>query len=280
MNALSTTLAFLIDHDIYVEERCIEFMVRALIAEQPAVVCPRIRLLPESDIVQVEGAALHFLGTLILRHAYQPVECTPAAAGYVDGSTGGCMLVQRQRIIDAGGFDELFFFYFEDLEFSLRLRARGLRFWCEPAAEVFHEPAAGTPGLSFRGKGQYPPRRAYLTMRNRLLTILIHYRMRTLLVLMPVLLLYEIAAVVAALRKQCASQWLRAWLWQFRNLRTIVARRRRSQSIRIIDDRELLVGGELPLAPGFLVSRLEARLLRWFSNVANAYWSLARNWIG
>jgi GT2 family glycosyltransferase len=278
--ALQTTLAFVVDHDIYADERCVEAMVRAYVAEHPAVVCPRIRLLPDRDIVQVEGASPHFLGTLVLRHGYQSVLDTPADPCEVDGCTGGCMLVHRECIIDAGGFDESFFFYLEDLEFSLRLRGRGLRFWCEPVAEVFHEPASGTPGLAFRGRGSYPARRAYYTMRNRLQVVLIHYRCRTLLVMSPVLALYELATFVTALKKGWPAQWLRAWSWQIRNVRSVIARRRVVQSRRTVADRDLLVGGRPPLAPGFVTSRIEDRLLQLFSGLVNGYWSLARRWVG
>jgi hypothetical protein len=156
----------------------------------------------------------------------------------------------------------------------------GLRFWCEPAAEVFHEPSSGTLGLAFRGRGSYPARRAYFTMRNRLQVILIHYRWRTLLLLSPVLTLYELASLAAAIRKGWPAQWLRAWGWQLGNVRSLAARRRRVQSHRTVSDRDLLVGGEPPLAPGFVTSRIEDRLLRWFSSAVNGYWSLARRWVG
>jgi len=277
---LQTTLAFIVDHDIYADEGCIEAMVRAYVAECPDVVCPRIRLLPDRDIVQVEGASPHFLGTLVLRHGYRPVLDTPADPAEVAGCTGGCMLVHRQRTMDAGGFDESFFFYLEDLEFSLRLRGMGRRFWCEPAAEVFHEPASGTPGLAFRGQGSYPARRAYYTMRNRLQVVLVHYRFRTLLVLAPVLALYELTAFAAALKKGWPAQWLRAWAWQLLHAHEIIARRRVVQRRRTVADRDLLVGGAPPIAPGFVTSPVEQRLLHWFSIVVNGYWSLARRWIG
>jgi len=279
LRALHTALAFIMDHDIYPDEQCLAIMVRAYDLERAQVICPRIRLLPEREIVQVEGASPHFLGTLILRHGYRQAHDTPAIAQYVDGSPGGCMLVERARIIDAGGFDELFFFYLEDLEFSLRLRGMGYRFWCEPAAEVFHERASGTAGLSFRGYGRYPERRAYLTMRNRLQAMLIHYRIRTLLVLLPALALYEVASFTAALGKGYPAQWWRAWQWQFGNLGTIVQRRRAVHRRRTVDDKHILVGGKPPLAPGFLTSRLQARLVAVFSGVVNGYWALARHWI-
>jgi GT2 family glycosyltransferase len=278
--ALDTTHALIIDHDIYADERCVEEMMRAWQAQHPAVVCPRIRLLPDRDIVQVEGASPHFLGTLVLRHGYTSVHRASAEAGYVDGCTGGCMLLERRRVLDAGGFDDSFFFYLEDLEFSLRLRALGLRFWCQPTAEVFHELAQGTPGLAFRGKGSYPARRAFYTMRNRLQVILVHYRARTLLLLSPVLALYELASIAAAISKGWPREWFRAWAWQFRERSSLCERRRRVQRSRVVADRDLLVGGTPPLAPGFLASGWQARLLHAFSWLVNGYWSLARRWIG
>ncbi len=280
LRELNTTLVLLLDHDVYVDEDCVDRLVKAYMEFRPTVVCPRIRLLPERDIVQADGAALHFLGTLMLRNANLRVDCAPAIAGPVDACIGACMLVNRAQVMEAGGFDELFFFYFEDLEFSMRLRAIGHRIWCEPAAQVFHERGAGTPNLSFRGQEPYPPRRAYLTMRNRLISMLIHYRLRTLLMLSPVLALYELASFVAACWKGWPAEWLRAWYWQFDNLATIVSRRRRMQRLRSIGDRELLVGGIPPLAPAFLRSSAEKRLLAWFSLLVNRYWNLARGSIG
>ena len=275
-----TPLVLLVDHDIYVEDDALAAMVRAYAAWRPTVVCPRIRLVPERDIIQMEGASTHFVGTMILRHGYQRVDATSARPAYVDGCAGACMLVDRARVLAAGGFDQLIFFYFEDLEFSLRLGIAGHRFFCEPGAEVYHERAAGTPGLSFRGAGPYPTQRAYLTMRNRLLAILIHYRLRTLLVLAPALALYEAASLITAVRKGWLGAWAGAWLWQLRNVGAIISRRRRSQQMRILADKELLRGGPPPLAPGFLTTPVERRLFLLVSRVINGYWSAARHWIG
>lgn len=280
LRELGATLALVLDHDVYVTEDCIGNLVRAHEAEHVTVVCPRIRLLPERDVVQADGATVHFLGALVLQHGFQRLDRVLAAPGYVGGAIGACMLMQREQVIAAGGFDELMFFYQEDLEFSLRLRAFGHRFWCEPSAEVYHDRATGTPGLSFRGQGPYPQRRAYLIMRHRLATILIHYRLRTLIVLTPVLLMSEAAAFASALRKGWVAQWIRAWLWQFRNAGAIATRRRRVQRRRTVDDKELLDGGVPPLAPGYLASDGEHRLFRLFSSVVNGYWHVVRNWIG
>jgi GT2 family glycosyltransferase len=278
--ALATPLALVIDHDVYVERDCIERLVDAWRTHGASVVCPRIRLLPERAVVQADGAAMHFLGTQILRNGYQCTDIAPDGAAAVDACIGACMLVDRPRVLEAGGYDELFFFYFEDLEFSMRLRVSGHTIWCEPAALVYHERADGTPNLSFRGTGDYPRTRAYFTMRNRLISMLIHYRLRTLLILSPVLLLHEIACLFIACRRGWPAEWLRAWGWVLSHRREIGARRRRMQGRRVVDDRDLLVGGPPPLAPSFLRTSAEKRLLGWYSSVVNRYWRFARARIG
>jgi GT2 family glycosyltransferase len=280
LRCVDSPLVLLLDHDIYVQRETVALMVEAYRAERPAVVCPRIRLVPELDVVQADGAAIYFLGTMRLRHGYRPVAALHQQRAFVDGCIGACYLVDRQAVLAAGAFDPMFFFYFEDLEFALRIRAMGHRFLCEPRAEVFHERASGTPGLSFRGAGRYPTRRAYLVMRNRLLMVLIHYRLRTLVVLLPVLLLYEIAALALALRRGWALLWIRAWLSQLRHIGAIAERRRRMRQLRRVDDKELLTGGELPVTPGLPSSSLEHRLIALLTQVLDGYWRFAAPWIG
>lgn len=279
LNAARSALVFVVDHDIYPEPEAIAKMVEAYKEHKPVAICPRIRLLPESDTVQMEGAAVHFLGLLVLRHSLRPIESLSGESGYVAAFTGGCLLLERQEVLASGGFDELFFFYFEDLELSYRLRARGHRIWCAADAEVFHEPSDGTPGLSYRGQSSYPRRRAMLTMRNRLLTILIHYRLRTIVILLPSFLLFEIAALAMACKQGWGGAWFEAWSWQFKNAATIKARRCRQAAARQVPDRSILVGGPPPLANGLLKGRLASMMFRTFSGTLNVYWALVRSWI-
>jgi GT2 family glycosyltransferase len=217
---------------------------------------------------------------MTLRHGYLPVEQAQSQTADVEGCIGACMLVDRALALEAGGFDELYFFYFEDLEFSIRLRALGHRFVCEPAAVVYHDRGAGTPGLSFRGEGEYPLRRVYLSTRHRVLTLLIHYKTRTLLVLFPALFLFEVSCLLLVLVQGWSSAWAKAWMWQLQNRHLIAQRRKQAQQTRILGDRELLVGGSIPLAPGFVRSRISALAAAVLSWVMNGYWHIVHRWIG
>jgi GT2 family glycosyltransferase len=277
---ITAPFVLMLDHDIYVQHGAVKVMLSAMLAQDASVVCPRIRLLPETDIVQADGAAVHFVGTMVLCHAYQPQVVTPVHSGAAQGCIGACMLVAREKVLAAGGFEPMMFFYFEDLEFSLRMRSLGHRIWCAADAEVLHERGVGMPGLSFRGVGAYPKRRAYFSMRHRLLTIFLHYRLRTLLVLAPALAVYELASLAAAIRIGSPGTWARAWFWQFRNWKPIIQRRRWIQQNRVRDDRELLTGGELPLAPGFLTSRAQRLLVKGLARGLDRYWRLVGRFVG
>jgi hypothetical protein len=275
----TTDLVLLLDHDVYVDPLCIARMLDLYRDRRPAVICPRVRLHPERNLIQTDGAEAHFIGTMALRRAGWSEAGSPDAPESVPACIGACMLVQRRLVLEAGGFDELFFFYFEDHEFCLRLRSLGHEILCEPRAVVYHEPGAGTPELSFRGRGAYPARRLYFTVRHRLLTILIHYNWRTLLVLAPALGLYEVAGGALAVATGHGRQWGSAWTWAFANAGAIRGRRRRMQRARQVRDRDLLSGGPLPLTPGLLdngAARAAADLL---STILQGYWHLTRRWV-
>ncbi|HPQ80574.1 MAG TPA: glycosyltransferase family 2 protein [bacterium] len=65
-----------------------------------------------------------------------------AAAGIgpspIPAASGAAMLIRREAVDLAGFFDEEFFLYLEDVDFSLRVRRAGLAVMLEPRAVVWH----------------------------------------------------------------------------------------------------------------------------------------------
>ncbi len=278
----------MLDADVYVTPGCIERMLAALQSENVGIACPRILYYPELTTVQCDGAEPHFLGTMTLRDAERPLMAGgpgasdaatamvphPVAPADVDACIGACMMVDRDTVLAAGGFDERFFFYFEDLEFSLKMRALGLRILCCRDAIVHHDRGLGTPGLSYRGKGNYPERRAYLSMRHRLLVIFTHYQLTTILLLSPALILYELATY--AFRSDWRPAWRKSWAWQFANRSEIRAERAAAQARRRMPDHRLLRGGPIPVAPGLVDGAVTRTALRCLSAILNANWLLVQ----
>ncbi len=66
-------------------------------------------------------------------------------SGPVDAINGACMLIRRSALEAAGGFDEAYWMYMEDLDLCFRFAEAGWVTWYEPGATVIHV-KAGTSG--------------------------------------------------------------------------------------------------------------------------------------
>ena len=274
-------LVLLLDHDVYLEPGALRSLVATRLRTGAAIVVPRIVLHPQADTIQADGGDAHFLGTMTLRNGWRPRAGAPAAPQEVGACLSGCVLVERAAALEAGGYDESYFFYFEDLEFALRMRSRGHSIFVDPGAVALHDRGAGTPGLAFRegAAAAYPARRGYYSQRNRLRILVTYYRPRTLLALLPALAAYEAASLAGALARGWAREWARAWLWLAGAPRGLIRTRRAVQRARTVPDSRLFSGGPVPLAPNFLRSDAERRLAGGFSRAVDGWWGLARRWI-
>lgn len=91
--------------------------------------------------------------------------------------TGCAMLVKRAVFEKIGLFDERFFAYYEDADFSVRARNAGFKLVYVPKALVFHKNAASSGGTGSKLQDYFIP-------RNRLLFAFKHASLRTRLALL------------------------------------------------------------------------------------------------
>ena len=106
-------------------------------------------------------------------------------------ATGCCLLLPMQVIERAGMLDERFFLYYEDTEYSFRLRALGIDIYYCPQAVMYHKVGAST-------KGADSPLCAYYIARNWLLCSCLHQGRRY-----PIFLIYYVVN-----RMACCLLWL------------------------------------------------------------------------
>ncbi len=62
----------------------------------------------------------------------------------IDHPLGACMTVRREAVAQAGGLDEQFFMYCEEVDWAMRIKRAGWQVYCVPAAEVVHYSARST----------------------------------------------------------------------------------------------------------------------------------------
>jgi GT2 family glycosyltransferase len=159
----------LLNNDARPEPGCIAALLEAL-AEDPAAAAAMPKLLDPSGRIASTGIEqrddLYWVdrdqGAADDRRASAPQEAF--------GLSGCCLLVRRADWDAGGGFDPDFGMYYEDVDLSLRLRARGRRLLYVPAARCVH---LGSVTLRRSGRDKDA-----LGERNRLLVLARHHRER------------------------------------------------------------------------------------------------------
>jgi N-acetylglucosaminyl-diphospho-decaprenol L-rhamnosyltransferase len=156
----------LLNPDAFLDEGCLGELVHFLETHPTAVaVGPRLRYgdgrLQRScrGFPSVYRVATEYLGLRMLRRR-SPLLNGFYCGGFdhdrarpVDWLTGACLLVRGVPLRGAGGFDESFFLYSEEVDLLRRLADEGGETWFDPAAGAVHlwgAVAASSPGPAFR----------------------------------------------------------------------------------------------------------------------------------
>lgn len=225
--------------------------------------------------VQSAGGSLHFSGHLCVYDMFRPAAAaSDGAAREVGAIDSTSALFDRAKYLAVGGCDEDFFVYHEEFDYCYRARARGWRCFYQPRSLVYH--GDGSAEYSVRSGGAYPRRRPFLHTRNRLLAVLKNYEGRTLVALLPALLVLEALNVALLARIGLHDAYLEALRWLWRHRKQVVLKRYAVQRSRARGDGDLLSDDPLTITPLLLASpalRAAKTLLdRWLA----AYWMLVR----
>ncbi|MBA2564922.1 MAG: glycosyltransferase family 2 protein [Gemmatimonadetes bacterium] len=279
----STARVLFVDNDVVLAPACAGHLGRALDERADAAVAmPRVLYADDPGTIQFSGAGCHYLGLMTLHEAdVSLADTTPgdgsSPASDVDSVVTACFLFDRARWPLPDPFDEALFMHYEDHDFGVRARLAGHALLSVPGALCYH--GAGTPGLALRTTGVFQPLRVYGTICNRWQVLAKSYAGRTIVLLAPMLLTYEVVQLVAVVRKGWTGEWLRAVGWMVGHSGDLAARRRRVQRSRRVPDREILRGGRLPFTRRLAQGRLERGVEALLNRMAAAYWKRVRGWL-
>ena len=155
---------FLINNDTYIESDEVACLVERL-ESRPEIggVSPKIRFAFPPQHIQFAGFTP--LTKVTLRNNMLGFDCpddgsydTPHETPYAHGAA---MMVRRETIEQAGEMPELYFLYYEELDWSERITRSGWDIGYEPRCTVFHKESRTT--------GRESSLRTYYLTRNRLL---------------------------------------------------------------------------------------------------------------
>ncbi|MEG1564696.1 MAG: glycosyltransferase family 2 protein [Bacteroides sp.] len=155
---------FLINNDTYFTTDGLPYLIERL-ESHPAIgaVSPKIRFAFPPQ--QIQFAGFTHLSPITLRN--ESIGCgkddngafdTPHPTPYLHGAA---LLLKREVIRRVGLMPEIYFLYYEELDWCTRITRAGYELWYEPRCTVFHKESQST--------GQQSPLRTFYLTRNRLL---------------------------------------------------------------------------------------------------------------
>jgi len=221
----------------------------------------RLLLLDEPEKLNSSGVEVHVTGVGWAGGFGEPADSVTELRD-VPAPSGTAMAMRTETFRQLGGFAEELFMYLEDLELGWRARIAGYRVVIDPAADVLHEYEFGRN-----------PRKSYYLERNRLVFVLSAYSPRLLLVLAPLLFVTELGMTGLALKDGRLRDKLSGWGWLARNTGAVRRRRRATQALRRVPDRDLARYLTPTFSPGMLPVPAP---LRAANPLVRGYWSLVR----
>jgi len=224
----------LLNPDAIVERDCVERLVHALEADaHAAIAAPKVLLASEPSIINSAGLAVNRIGYGWDRGYLEWDRGQYDTPGPVLAASGCALLVRSDVFRSLGGFDEVYFLYYEDLDLCWRSWLAGYRVTYVPDAGVRHAMKITNRPLLYS---------EYLDHRNRLRTLAKVLSRRSLARLAPRLAVFEAGSAWALARAGCwPALRFRAqtWAWHTSHLRDTWRQRRRAQRTRTTADAAL-----------------------------------------
>ncbi len=224
---------YLLNQDTEVDADFLEEAVKVAEADEKIGSVQSLLLLhPEKDLINSTGNAIHFLGFGYCRNYRRPLgDWRHAGIDKIAYASGAGVLLRASALREIGLFDESLFLYHEDLDLGWRLRLAGCANVLAPHSVVYHKYEFS------RSISKY-----YFMERNRYLVMFKNYRLWTLVVLAPWLLLSEIGLFAASLRSGWWREKLKVYAYFINPLVWLRLARDRAAVCRLrrVGDREIV----------------------------------------
>ncbi|HZT76642.1 MAG TPA: glycosyltransferase family 2 protein [Vicinamibacterales bacterium] len=251
----------LMDADVRLRPDVVERLHAAMIADPTIKVgSPIVVHANRPDVIQYAGGALHFICEAVNPWLDRPLRDRGPAPLDIGAAPTCALLLDREAAIDVGLFDERYFIGKEDGDFTHRIKMAGYKIWELPDAIVLHNSRPRSAWLF------------YYQIRNRWHFILKNYELRTIVAIVPVLLVHEPVQFAILVAKGHAATYFRALAGLFALFPTLPRDRALARRIRRRPDRELLVSAPMIVRDDLVGSGVLKRAKTLYERTLDAYW--------
>ena len=251
----------LMDADVRVRRDTIEWLHAAMLADSTVKVgSPLVVRADSPEIIQYGGGAVHYICEAVNRWRDRPVAERGLDPQDIGAAPACALLMDRQAAIDVGLFDERYFMGKEDGDFLHRLRMAGFVIREVPRAIAVHHSRPRKSGLF------------YYQIRNRWHFILKNYQLRTIVCLVPALVVYEPLQFLVLAAKGHAWTYMRAAGGLLEMLPALPRDRAFNRRIRRKPDRDLLVSQPIVVGDALAANVVVRAGKGLYERMLDAYW--------
>ena len=254
-----TDLMFTMDNDISLEKDSVGRLVEVMKKVPHAAAChPELRDESDPNVSHYNGGWIHYLC------AYVPNSAEPGPRPeyeVFDTVSGAALMIDRNAALRIGGFDEDYFFNWEDGDFTARLTLAGYLCLNVPEAVVHHR-------IKPRGTS-----RVFYQVRNRWFFILKLFSWRTILLSAPMLFFYEISQALFIILKGGLKDYIKGNVAAIIMLPRTLEKRRAFQKVKVKRDREWLRGGDIYIPSNLLKGDMAIFFKKVYCGFFDVYWN-------
>ena len=222
----------ILNNDTIVEPDWIKELVTTLQSRDD--VCfatSKLKIYHDRDTINARGIVIHYTGPSFNNGLFERDDDNSSQMS-VPGVNGCAFAARRDVLKEIGAFDSDFFMHMEDADLSLRARLAGYDILYVPTSVVYHKYR-----LNIGSNEKF-----YRLERNRYLLLLKNYSARTIVVLLPALLLTELMIIGYTFiwGRSYMSSKLKVLKWLYRNRKRIKIKREQVQKLRKVNDTKVL----------------------------------------
>ena len=160
----------LLNNDTLITNNLLDSLIKQSNTLNQKIIQPLILNYDGTKIWNAGGTINNFFGTFKTHKKGESFTGLKSNMDFTDWFTGCCVLIKSEVFNDIGYFDENFFAYYEDIDFSIRLKANGYSIAMLNDSYLKHFESASSKSNN-QSEGNLSPYVHYLNIRNHILLL-------------------------------------------------------------------------------------------------------------
>lgn len=221
----------LLNNDLIVAPKWLDYLFEAFQEKGDGLYQPKFLKMKNRKIIDSAGNLINIFGFGYSREKGKEDNFQYNSIEEIGFAAGTCLFCSKRIFDKVGLFDEKLFAYNEDLDLGWRAKLLNFRSFYVPKSIVYHHGSA-----QWKWSGE----KFYLLERNRWVVLLSNYNTKTIIKLLPSLIIIELVLLVFFTKKKMLIKKLKSYGGIIKLFSHIQKRKKEIQEIKIVNEQEIL----------------------------------------